>query len=367
MLLQFQDYPAYLQEIVFKDDATAYELLTIALTFSVLWAFVFAAARPLLRSISYGRPWLRAACEREYEHGGKDVYDAMKMTKEEAIEMMMKDWVTMQVINIQHFTGAILCIPSLLGLGDPSWASSLAACGVLSEIGWEIEDVAEAIYLRFFTEQGLPFIVIAIRTFHHSLTSILGLPMVLYYRGLKLLHWLCFDLQIVALVSVLVEYSKILDISKPNELRQFKVVNFLVLVLVVWTRFLHWIYLCVQIELTWYHDKTWSFIAVGAVSLTAFSYFNAMLIVIPLYKRFKKFLNVSAKYESLPPDAPEAKRRQSTMKLEKSVRKLLLEETIDIEGRIILFLKSFDLRGKVDRRQTMPPRRRMTWGSTRLI
>ena len=115
-----QEYPTYLVEIAFKEDPTVYELLTIAVAFGVFWAIVFEIVKSLLRRLTYGRPWLRSACEREYERGMKVSLEklGLNLTKEEAINNMMRDWPDMIVVTVQHAIGAMFCIPSLLGLGD---------------------------------------------------------------------------------------------------------------------------------------------------------------------------------------------------------------------------------------------------------
>ena len=56
----------------------------------------------------------------------------------------------------------------------------------------------ETIITRLFTKDGdkkvpTPFIIVL--AVHHTLASSLGLPMILHYRNLRALHWLCFDLQ----------------------------------------------------------------------------------------------------------------------------------------------------------------------------
>ena len=56
-------------------------------------------------------------------------------SKEEVIDKMMRDWPFNQVLMLQHTVGALLCVPSLIGYGDEKWASSLACCGILSEVG----------------------------------------------------------------------------------------------------------------------------------------------------------------------------------------------------------------------------------------
>ena len=79
----------------------------------------------------------------------------IKMTKEECITWQMNDWPRMQVLYVQHFVGSLFCIPSLLGIGDDqSYASSLAILGVLSEMGWELQDATEMMFVRTFFKNG---------------------------------------------------------------------------------------------------------------------------------------------------------------------------------------------------------------------
>ena len=147
------------------------------------------------------------------------------MNKEEFITWAMNDWPRMQAIYIQHLIGSFFCIPSILGIGDPNFASSLAICGVLSEMGWELQDAAEMLFVRAFYKNGKaiwPDAIVLIFLVHHSLTTILGVPMVLYYRENKSLHWLCFNLQFAAAIALAVgEYTKLLDLSIPSSLRRF--------------------------------------------------------------------------------------------------------------------------------------------------
>ena len=50
--------------------------------------------------------------------------------------------------------GGILCLPSVLGIGDPSTAASLACLGILSEMGWEVEDFFMLFIKRFGLSNG---------------------------------------------------------------------------------------------------------------------------------------------------------------------------------------------------------------------
>ena len=140
--------------------------------------------------------------------------------------------------------------------------------------------IVDVIYKRYFTPDGkvrVPNIMMVIFIFHHSLTCSMGMPMILRYRSLRALHWLSFDLQLGGAVFEIAEYSKLLDIRKPNEMRQFKICNFVLFVFMSWTRFFHWTYLCGSILLTFYRDENWSFFAAGIFPILIFSLFVSTL------------------------------------------------------------------------------------------
>ena len=61
-----------LVEIIFNEEATYSDLLYVVLFFSFFWFLVFSAAAIIIRPFTYGKPWLVAAGERDYERGGKD-------------------------------------------------------------------------------------------------------------------------------------------------------------------------------------------------------------------------------------------------------------------------------------------------------
>merc|ERR1719266_2046246 len=114
-MISIADIPTHLYEIAFNPDATAYELLQIVLSFSVFWFIIFSITGYILGKLTYGKPWLRAACERDYERGMKQMMEeyGFEMSKEEYIDEAMKDWPLVIVMNIQHTAGALLCVSSL--------------------------------------------------------------------------------------------------------------------------------------------------------------------------------------------------------------------------------------------------------------
>ena len=92
-MLPFNEYYNCLHEIAFNEDATVRELLVIVAAFAIFWGIFNAVAKPTLRALTYGKPWLRASCEREYERGGKEGREALGMSagnKEDDINEMMK-------------------------------------------------------------------------------------------------------------------------------------------------------------------------------------------------------------------------------------------------------------------------------------
>ena len=354
-----KDFVAYLQKIIFDEDATGTDLFAIVLMFAVLWFVVFYVVKGIIHSLVHDKPWLRVAVERDYDRATKKTLQDLNivMTREEAIKWCMDDWPRMQALYIQHFVGSIFCIPSLLGIGDPSTASSLAICGVLSEMGWELQDMAEILFVRTFYENGKaiwPASIAIVFAVHHSLTTLLGGPMVFYYRNLKTLHWLCFDLQFAAGFALSIsEYTKVLDITNnPRHLRQFKVLNFIALVTMVWTRVIHWTYLCIDLFITWYNEKAWVFLVVGSILSIGFTAFSWFVCVKPFYKKFLKFMHASAEYETLHSDATVEERRHSVINLQQAMGDLMAEDEM---REIASILKIVFVERKVSRRQTMQP------------
>lgn len=187
-VIQLQEFLNHLHDLIFKDDADFYDLLTIACAWAVVWAVFFPIARPLLRKVTLGKPWLRAGCERDLSRmGGFKTINEMHgtdKTHEEIITEMMMGWADEKIMISQHSLGGALCIPSMLGLGDPSWASSLAVLGILCEVGWEIEHtIVDLFYTRLrYGAEEVPTTMIIGSLIHHSLSCCLGIPVALRYR-----------------------------------------------------------------------------------------------------------------------------------------------------------------------------------------
>lgn len=354
---RLKDIPSHLVNIVFDSNATADQLFLVVLAFAIAWFLIFFILKSIIRPLVHNKPWLIEAIERDYERAAKKMLVDLKikMTREECIAWTMNDWPRMQCIYLQHLVGSIFCIPSIFGIGDPSIASSLAICGILSEIGWELQDIAEMYFVRLFCKNGKaiwPDSIVTLFMVHHSLSTILGLPMILYYRENRTLHWLCFDLQFAAAIALAIgETTKLLNISKPSSLRLFKVLNSFAFVTMLWTRVIHYIYLCFELYAIWWGDKAFLFLSIGLLLSVAFFLFSFLCCVKPFYKKFVKFLHVSTEYETLPSDITPEKRRASIVKLDDAVAELLDGgEMIELADLVApLFVKR-----KTSRRQSAP-------------
>lgn len=360
-----EDIKSHLVDIAFDPGATAPQLLCIVLVFAAFWFVVFFVIRSIIKNLVHNKQWLLDALERDYERSTKKLIEdlGIKMTKEEAISAGMRDWPRMQAIYVQHFAGSLFCMPSILGTGDPSVASSLATLGVLSEMGWELQDLAEMFFVRAFFENGKviwPDAVVAVFAVHHSLTTVLGVPMILYYRENRTLHWLTFNLQFAAAIALATgEYTKVLDVSKPSSLLQMKVLTFITLIIMVWTRALHWTYLCVDLYITWYRDQAWAFLSIGLILSALFTMFNIVVCIKPYYIKLQKFWRVSAEYATLPENATPESRRRSVARLDAAVAELLAgDEMRDLADRV----ESIFVTRRPDRRRSMPvqSRKRMS-------
>lgn len=164
---------------------------------------------------------------------------------------------------------------------------------------------------------------------------------------------------------MITEYTKMLDITKPSQLKQFQVLTLVALVIMVWTRGVHWVYLSVDFIRVWYQEKAWGFLTVGSVMILIFSLFNWAFCIEPYYKRFMKFVKVSAEYKALPEDASAQKRRSSVLELEKAAADVFGHHQLDQE-----LAAMFVTNRKVSRRSTMPSSmrertRRASWNLLR--
>ena len=145
------------RKFIFDESTTAREILPIVLMFAVLWFVSFYVLKKMIRKVVHNKRWLIEALERDYERSTKKSFKDlnMNMTKEEAIQWGMNDWPRLRCIYLQHFIGSLFCVPSLLRMGDPHVTSSLAFLGVLSEMGWEVQDMAEIFFIRTFQSEFL--------------------------------------------------------------------------------------------------------------------------------------------------------------------------------------------------------------------
>ena len=112
-------YPALiftdLRGIVFNEDASYKELLTVAAAMGAFWVVFFQVMNHILRFLSYDKPWLRLAMERDYSRADKEELKKQGTTsKEEFIEKNMKEWPNSISMSLQHVVGALGCIPFLV-------------------------------------------------------------------------------------------------------------------------------------------------------------------------------------------------------------------------------------------------------------
>jgi hypothetical protein len=180
--------------------------------------------------------------------------------------------------------------------------------------------------------------------------------MILHCRYNPYFHWLSFDLQCAAAVALSVtEYTKLLDISKPKELRQFQLLTGLCLLIMIVTRGFHWVYLCSMLIYSWYQERAWSFVVVGTICSITFSMFNCTYCITPFAKRFFKFVNVSHQYEKLPADADPKQRRASMVCLQEAAANVMVgQDGLRAELLELLQLNNRTANKSI-RRDTIPP------------
>lgn len=343
-------------DIIFNEHPTVAELFALAGCLAIFWSVFFATTVPLITQRVMGKKWFTDSLERDYEREGKKLCETIgiPMTMEEFVDMKARMWPRLQLISVQHLLGGLLCLPSVFGLAAPKTSSALACLSIISEMGWEMEDVVYSLWTRFFTKDGkkaVPDIMLLLIPMHHSLTSLLAIPTIMRYRNLRILHLLCFDLQAASAVALIVgEYTKLLDVSKPNHLRQFQALTFVGLLMSMWARGIHWVYILFQFTQVWINDEAWIFLSIGVPVGLFFSLFNWFFCIGPFYKRFRKFMRVSREYTSLSATASPSHRRSSMIALESAAAELNSTITNDVAADAsALFTER-----KISRRVTMP-------------
>jgi hypothetical protein len=128
------------------------------------------------RQSSLSLKYARSHIFSDYDRGGKELYEALgcPVSREEFIVRFEEQWPWMQGVLCQHLLGGLLCVPAILEAGDPATRTSLACLSVLSEMGWEIEDMLTWIYKRWFVKGGkvkVPLGLIVLLGLHHSLSK----------------------------------------------------------------------------------------------------------------------------------------------------------------------------------------------------
>ena len=348
---------------VFNENSSWYDLFTIACYLALGWMVFMETGRAAIYRLVGDKLWLKKAMQRDYEREGKKILETigLEMTEEEYIKGRTKDWGWLQCVLFQHLIGGLLCIPSVFNLSSftVADASSLACLSILSEMGWEIQDLIVMLYRRFCLEGGdklVPVISLIIMPIHHSLTCGLGIPTILAYRNLKTLHWMCFDLQTATAISLFIaEYTKLLDVSQPDQLRQFTILTLLGFLVCVWARAIHWFYLLWQFVQVWIEDQAYTFLVVGCLVCFIFTLFSYFLCIEPFYKRLVKFMKLSSEYNRLPSDASPSQRRSSVINLQNAATELVATNEPLLAVEVAAFFEHLSATRKPSgRRESMP-------------
>jgi len=355
------NYPLFnfFVKAVFDEDATLVDLLKVV-AFLAMAVFVsFYLLRPVLTWLVKGplnkTMWKIA----DLEYNRPDIIQYQEMfeitNKQEFFDkFILNGWPSDMLTSTQHVIGGLCAVPAVLGVGNfsASERSSLACLGILIEMGWEIQDLCTMLfYLFFMGEEGkkkYPMIGVIVLVFHHGLTCTLGLPAILTYRHTPELHRLIFDLQFAGGLMILFgSASRTLDVTKKKDLRMFVFVNTFMLLLTVWTRFFDWFYLVYKLMAIFIADENWTFVITGSITFTAFSAFNLLFCLIPMCKRFVKFVMKFKAYDSLPSDVDENTRTTLEGELGLAAGELSSVETRFEEALLSIFVDK-----EVERRHT---------------
>mmetsp|Transcript_1729 Transcript_1729/g.4043 ORF Transcript_1729/g.4043 Transcript_1729/m.4043 type:complete len:410 (-) Transcript_1729:421-1650(-) len=347
-------------DAVFNENATLVDLLKVVSLLAILIFALFSLFRPVLTSLANGplKKTMWKVVDIEFNRPDKIEWQEVfgVTTKQEYYDrFVIGFWPDLMLIAIQHILGGLFAVPAVLGVGSFSTSvrSSLACLGIMTEMGWEIQDLCTMYFYRIFLgkegEKKYPNVYVVLLSLHHSLTCVMGLPVILRYRDLPEVHRLVFDLQFAGgLMLLFGEITRPLDVTKKNELRIFVFISTLMLLLTAWTRVFDWFYLLYKILARFIADENWTFLVVGSCIFMAFSMFNIFACVIPTYQRFVKFIKKLNEYESLPRDASASRRRTTVYELQLAAAEFTALETRFDETLLNLFVDR-----QVKRRHTL--------------
>lgn len=242
--------------------------LSVQLLETLLLALAFGVIMPistrLCSRVFKKRPWYPHASELMRDTGEKML--GIEVTD----EMTDKGMGQMVPILLQHILGGLLCLPAIFGMGVPrATAFALARHGALLELGWELQDTAERLHERFFFENGeklQPNGLFFFMGMHHAMQWALVIPMNLYYSELAGYHELVFMLEGAAGVAMLINfYGYTLDVSKKGECLQMVITNAFGLVVMAYTRAMHYWVSLFKCLSHFYAEGCWVVLVVGVL------------------------------------------------------------------------------------------------------
>mmetsp|Transcript_821 Transcript_821/g.2249 ORF Transcript_821/g.2249 Transcript_821/m.2249 type:complete len:586 (+) Transcript_821:123-1880(+) len=298
---------AFLRDAVLDEQPKLESQLALTLVLGVMWACAFRIVPHLLIPAALKSARIRAAVERHLEDTREQLSTfGFSKTREEARNHALREYPKVVLILSQHLLGGSLCLPALLGVGNPRVARALVCLGCLSEVGWEMQDMAERIVLRYTSPQGKsehPVQFLLLLAVHHLAASGFGIPMILSYRAEPVFHALVFNLQFAAaLAGLIAEFTKLLDLDDPRQLRLFANLSGMCAVAMVGTRGVWFTISAAKLVCIWWRDKAWTFLALGIPTLVLFSAFNLVVCIMGFCKRtiraYKRLADIS--YPSAP-------------------------------------------------------------------
>jgi len=200
-------------------------------------------------------------------------------------------------MGVQHTIGAVLCVPALFCNGMPSVGSRLVVCAGVLEVAWEVFDMAELYYARYFSPGGdagkrqVPVRRLVFQGLHHSMATCMVVPMNHVYHQEPNYACLVFLLQISGGSWLfLIAYGMTLDISRGSDLVRMQVSSLAIVLVLVLARGPLMYFVVYKLLALFNRDHAYGFLAfgiVGALGMCLFSY----LIFWDAMKRLYKFWN----------------------------------------------------------------------------
>ena len=223
-------------------------------------------------------------------------------------------------VMAQHLAGGLLCAPSGLNLSSSSLAFALARHGLLSEAGWEVQDLAVRLWQLLFGGIGgraqNPPGLLVILLLHHAMGIGLVVPCNLYLPSSRNAHEFAMLLQGAAAAAVLLQnYGYTLNVATPSGLRRMKVSVCLVWGVILYSRVIRFAVLVLRLYFEC-REQGLEFLIVGGMTVVSTMLYINFIFLFDATKKLFRFVFMDPYSGAVTPQRLSEAARESSVSLD---------------------------------------------------